>query len=64
MRSAPARPMTTEFTWLEIWPIWLANCLVMLRKGTATAMVSGSPEMDGLGTPSTRKMPLATATTT
>ena len=56
--------MTTEFTWLEIWPIWLANCLVMLRKGTATAIESGRPESDGLGMPVTRKTPLATATIT
>ena len=51
MRLAPAMPMTTKLIWLEIWPIWAVNCLVMLRKGMATAMVSGRPEMLRLGMP-------------
>ena len=56
--------MTTALICCEIWPIWPQNCLVMLRNGTTTAMESAMPERLRLGTPSARKMPPVSATST
>ena len=64
MRLAPAMPITTALIWLETWPICAVNCLVMLRNGTATAMVSGRPDSDRLGMPSAKNTPPASATIT
>ena len=56
--------MTTELICWEIWPICPANCLVMLRNGTVTAIEKGRPEMERLGTPVSMNTPPTSATMT
>ena len=41
MRLAPARPMTTELSWLDTWLTLPVNCLVMFRNGTTMLMLNG-----------------------
>ena len=56
--------MTTKLICIDTWPICVANCLVMLRNGTATAMVSGRPEKLRFGACAEMSAPAAMATIT